>query len=69
MGKPATLLQREFKEKIIESINNSSLPAFVLIPIMENALEELKAVDEAQYKSDLAEYEKENNENGKDSET
>ena len=69
MGKPATLLQREFKEKIIESINNSSLPAFVLIPILEHALEELKAVDEAQYKADLAEYEKENTENGKDSET
>ena len=66
MGKPATLLQREFKEKIIESINNSSLPAFVLIPILEHALEELKAVDEAQYKADLAEYEKENKENGED---
>ena len=57
--KPATLLQREFKEKIIIAINESKLPAFVIAPILEQALAEVKHIEEQQYEADKAEYEKE----------
>lgn len=55
--KPATLLQREFEEKIVEAVNNSNLPAFVLVPILEGALAEVKRVEEQQYEADKAAYE------------
>ena len=57
MDKPASLLQREFEEKIIDAINTSSLPAFVLIPVLEQAVRELERLKEEQYKADLAAYE------------
>lgn len=59
MNKPATLLQREFKDKIVNAINESNLPAFVLVPILEQALAEVKNIEEKQYEADKAAYEKE----------
>lgn len=57
--KPATLLQREFREKIVEAVNCSNLPAFVLVPILEQVLDEVKRIEEQQYEADKAEYEAE----------
>lgn len=59
MNKPATLLQREFKDKIVNAINESNLPAFVLVPVLEQALIEVKNIEEKQYEADKAAYEKE----------
>lgn len=59
MDKPATMLQREFKEKIIEAINGSKLPAFVLVPVLEQALAEVKDIEQKQYEADKAAYEQE----------
>ena len=59
MQKPATLLQREFKDKIVDAINSSNLPAFVLAPVLEQALAEVKAIEEQQYEKDKAAYEEE----------
>lgn len=59
MDKPATLLQREFKENLVKTINESKLPAFVLVPILEQALAEVKDIEEEQYKADKAAYEQE----------
>lgn len=59
MQKPATLLQREFRDKIVEAINCSNLPAFVLVPILEQALAEVKEIEEQQYRRDKAAYEEE----------
>lgn len=61
MDKPATMLQREFKEKIIGAINESKLPAFVITPILEQALAEVKAIEEKQYEADKAAYEEDIN--------
>ena len=61
MDKPATLLQREFKDNLVKIINESKLPAFVLVPIMEQALAEIKDIEEKQYEADKAAYEGEVN--------
>lgn len=58
MDKPATILQREFREKIVTAVNESNLPAFVLRPILEQVLAEVKTIEEQQYQNDKAEYEK-----------
>ena len=68
MNKPSTILQREFKDKIVAAINESQLPAFVLTPVLQQALTELERLDEQQYKADLAAYE-EDEENGEVIET
>ena len=38
MNKPSTVARQEFIEKQIELINNSGLPAFVLVDIAEETL-------------------------------
>lgn len=53
MVKPATVLQREFKAKIVKAINEAGLPAFALIPILKDALGQLVRIDEEQYQADL----------------
>ena len=57
MDKPATLLQREFKDNLVKIINESKLPAFVLVPILEQALAEVKDIEQKQYEADKAAYE------------
>ena len=57
MDKPATMAVREFKEKIVTAINESGLPAFALIPVIEGALGELNRIDEQQYQTDKKAYE------------
>lgn len=66
MDKPTTMRHREFKADLISLINESGLPAFVLIPVVEQALSELKAIEEQQYLEDKAHYEAEVKEDGKD---
>jgi len=66
MDKPTTMRHREFKTYLISLINESGLPAFVLVPVMEQALSELKAIEEQQYLEDKANYEAEGKEDGKD---
>lgn len=66
MDKPATLLQREFQKKIVDAINESGLPAFVLVPILEQALAEVQRIEEQQYQEDKKKFESEEaRENGK----
>lgn len=57
MDKPATLLQRDFKDNLVKIINESKLPAFVLVPILEQALAEVRDIEEKQYEADKAAYE------------
>lgn len=60
--KPATLLRREFEDKIVNAINESRLPAFALLPILEGAVAEVKRIEEQQYEADKAAYEAEDEE-------
>lgn len=66
--KPSSMLLKEFKEKIVAAINESDLPAFVLAPVLELALGEVKDIEQKQYEADKAAYEEELN-NGKITET
>lgn len=43
------LKEREFKEKLVELVNNSQLPALVLKPIFKEILEQLNIIEETQY--------------------
>lgn len=68
IDKPTSMLQREFKDKIVSAINESGLPAFVLAPVLELALSEVNDIAQKQYEADKAAYEEELND-GKTSET
>lgn len=57
MNKPTTVLRQEFIETQINMINNSGLPAFVLVDIMEEVLVALRNNAAEQYKKDKAEWE------------
>ena len=56
MNKPSTIAYREFVEKIQQALDTANLPAFVIIPVLRDALAQLVQLDEQQYKRDEAEY-------------
>lgn len=56
--KPTTMLMDEFKEKFIELMNNSQLPAWVLIYLMEPFMAQLRQFDEAAKAKDREDYER-----------
>ena len=64
MQKPSTIIYREFKDELQELINSSSLPAFVLLPVMRDVVRQLEKIEERQYQRDVEEWEKVVGENG-----
>lgn len=58
MNKPSSISYREFQTNLMNAINNSSLPAFVMIPLVQDTLRQLKQLEEQQYKIDVEEYNK-----------
>ena len=57
MNKPITVVREEIKDKIAEVINSSGLPAFVIEPILNDFLIEVKNVVKHQYEYDKQQYE------------
>ena len=57
MDKPLTVARQEFAENIVEVINNSGLPAFVMLEIIHSCERELTKLSQTQYEKDKAEYE------------
>lgn len=57
IAKPVTLVRRELIDKLVEVINESQLPMFVITPILENLLDEVKSVEQKEYETDKAQYE------------
>lgn len=55
--KPITLIRQEFVETLVEEINNCQLPMFVIEPILQNLLNQVKAAVQEQYETDKAQYE------------
>ncbi len=51
------LKEREFKEKIVEVINNSGLPAFVVKPTLKELLGQVELLEQQQYQQALKEKE------------
>lgn len=58
MNKPLTVARQEFAENIVELINNTRLPAFVMMDILKSCEAELTALSQRQYEQEKAEYEK-----------
>lgn len=57
MNKPITIKREEFKECIAGIINDSGLPAFIIEPILQEFLVEVKNAERIQYQHDLKQYE------------
>lgn len=57
MNKPITIVREEIKDKIAEVINSSGLPAFVIEPILNDFLIEVRNIAKHQYEYDKQQYE------------
>ena len=57
MNKPITIKREELKECIMNTINCSGLPAFIIEPILQEFLIEVKNAAKRHYEHDLKEYE------------
>lgn len=55
--KPITLIRQEFVDTLVDEINNCQLPMFVIEPILQDLLDQVKVVVQKQYEADKAEYE------------
>lgn len=59
--KPITLIRQEFVETLVEEINNCQLPMFVIEPILQDLLDQVKTAAQKQYEADKVKYEAELN--------
>lgn len=57
MNKPISVVYEEFKDELANLINNSGLPAFVIEPVLQDYLNEIKIIKEKQYQMEKAQYE------------
>ena len=70
MDKPTTVARQEFMDALVQLINDSNLPPFVLAPILEGVTRQIADLERQQYEKELAEYndalskEKENENDG-----
>jgi hypothetical protein len=55
--KPITVVRQEFIDGLINYVNNSSLPLFVIEPILRDIYMEVKAMSQKQYESEKMQYE------------
>ena len=44
---------KEFKEKMVEVVNNSKLPAFILKTILEELLQQIEILEQQEYQEAL----------------
>lgn len=66
MKKPITIRYEEFKNGMVNLINNSDLPAFVIEATLQSYLNETKIAVKRQYEIDKIQYNNTiNNENNK----
>ena len=55
--KPITLIRQEFVDTLVEEINNCQLPMFVIEPILQDLLDQVRTAAQKQYEADKAKYE------------
>ena len=56
--KPTSMIIKETKDKLVEILNTSALPPFVLEPIMKDLYTEVVGLSQQQYLQEKTEYEK-----------
>lgn len=57
MNKPITMIRAEFIQNLVDSINSSELPLFVIESILRDTYLEVKAAAQKQYETDATKYE------------
>ena len=55
--KPITLIRQEFVDTLVDEINNCQLPMFVIEPILQDLLDQVKVMVQKQYEADKTQYE------------
>ncbi len=68
MQKPSTVAYREFLDRINNLVNESGLPAFVLIPVFREILGQLVRNEEVQYAADKKIWDEQNTSGNDESE-
>lgn len=56
MNKPITIERQEYMRKIVEVTNAAALPAFVKVGVLEQALKEMRKIEDNELKRDLNQY-------------
>ena len=56
--KPTTMVMDEFKDKFVELLNSTPLPAWVMIYILEPYMNQLRQLDELNRAEDKERYQK-----------
>ena len=54
--KPITVARRDYMQSVVDLTNNSGLPAFVMVEVLEHALNELRPMMNAELKRDEASW-------------
>ena len=57
MDKPLSVRKEEFESSLVQLINNSGLPSYILEPIVKNYYSELKELSQIQTKQEREQYE------------
>lgn len=56
MDKPITIAYEDFKNDVVDLVNNSDLPFFVVELVFQKYLSEIRTIVENQYKYDKEQY-------------
>ena len=54
--KPISLIRKEFKDNLANLINTCNLPAFIIVPILDEFLIQMQTIEQQQYQMDVAAY-------------
>ena len=68
MNKPLTIARQEFTQEIVDAINRTEIPMFVIADILKSALAEVNSMAQAQYEADVKAWQKAQEENDENQE-
>ena len=57
--KPTIIATKEFKTSLVELINHSEVPSFILLEILEKVTQDVRIAVDSVYQQEVAAYEKE----------
>ena len=57
--KPITVARRDYMAAVCEATNNSGLPAFVVVDVLEKVLNKMRSAADTEVQRDFARYEAE----------
>ena len=66
LNKPITIVRAEFISNLTKLINESTLPPFIIEPILKDMYIEVRDIAQKQYELDMARYKQSKNEQSDD---